>query len=88
MRTTLHWKVVMAAVVVGGCLIGRAALAAEATGWYPFSATSTPEAGEIGMQDWLDRPAGRHGRIVRQGDDLVYNGRPIKLWGRFSTSWR
>jgi len=50
--------------------------------WYPFSPEndfSTPS--EIGMQDWLEKPAGKHGRITREDDDLFYNEKPIKLWG-------
>ncbi|NLF40737.1 glycoside hydrolase family 5 protein [bacterium] len=50
--------------------------------WYAFTPSRDAAApSEIGMQDWLDRPAGRHGRIVRDGDRLLYNGAPIKLWG-------
>ena len=37
------------------------------------------------MQDWLDKPAGKHGRIVRKSDKLYYNGEPIKLWGLNNT---
>ena len=33
------------------------------------------------MQNWLEKPAGKYGRIVREHDKLVYNGKPIKLWG-------
>jgi hypothetical protein len=50
--------------------------------WYVFRPGRdfrTPS--EIGLEDWLDTPAGRHGRILRDGDALVYDDRPIKLWG-------
>jgi hypothetical protein len=50
--------------------------------WYEFrpgDAHSRPS--EIGMQGWIEKPAGKHGRIVRREDKLIYNGRPIKLWG-------
>jgi len=50
--------------------------------WYTFRPTMEHEKpSEIGMADWLEKPAGRHGRILRKGDDLIYNGKPIKLWG-------
>ncbi|HUV63466.1 MAG TPA: hypothetical protein VMW24_06175, partial [Sedimentisphaerales bacterium] len=59
---------------------------AQDTGdWYPFAPRNTSEPGEIGMQDWLQKPAGLHGRIVRRDDKLLYNGRPIKLWGLNNT---
>jgi hypothetical protein len=33
------------------------------------------------MGDWLERPAGAHGRIRADGGRLVYHDRPIQLWG-------
>lgn len=55
--------------------------AQEMAGWYRFQPRNTAEAGMIGMADWLEKPAGKHGRIERRNDELLYNGRPIKLWG-------
>ncbi len=56
--------------------------AAEATGaWYEFTPENDTGPSAIGMQDWLEKPAGRHGRITREGGALVYHGKPIKLWG-------
>ena len=49
--------------------------------WYAWTAKNTPEAGALGMADWLEKPAGKHGRIRREGDHYVYNGKPLKLWG-------
>ncbi len=50
--------------------------------WYPWAPKEDYAAdSEIGLADWLDAPAGRHGRIIRDGDALLYNGQPIRLWG-------
>ncbi|MBP8258243.1 MAG: hypothetical protein KA118_01100 [Verrucomicrobia bacterium] len=49
--------------------------------WYPWSATGDGPDSVLSMADWLDKPAGKHGRIRSQGDQIVYNGKPIKLWG-------
>ena len=50
--------------------------------WYTFRPNRDHEkASEIGLAEWLDAPAGKHGRILRKGDALLYNGQPIKLWG-------
>lgn len=50
--------------------------------WYPFDAASPiPQNSEWNMTNWLDAPAGKHGRITRKGDKLFYNGKTIKLWG-------
>jgi len=50
-------------------------------GWYEFRPQNDTGPSAIGMQEWLDKPAGRLGRIAREGDRLIYGGRPIKLWG-------
>jgi len=54
---------------------------ADTSSWYTFQPGSDPAPGEIGMQEWLEKPAGKHGRIVRKGDKLYYDGKEIKLWG-------
>lgn len=50
--------------------------------WYEFKPDENA-AGEsyLSMEDWLERPAGKHGRIVSDSDRLVYNSKPLKLWG-------
>jgi len=50
--------------------------------WYPFHAPSPiPAASEWRLTEWLEAPAGKHGRIIRDGERLVYNGKSLKLWG-------
>lgn len=49
--------------------------------WFVWNAVNAREGGVFHMDDWLDKPAGRHGRIRAEGDDLIYHGRPIRLWG-------
>ena len=49
--------------------------------WYPWRATGDATDSALSMADWLEKPAGRHGRIKSVGDELSYNGKPIKLWG-------
>ncbi len=50
--------------------------------WYPFTPDDDPSIpSEIGMQDWFETPAGKHGRIRAEGNQLWYHDRPIKLWG-------
>jgi len=57
------------------------ARAADTSSWYAFEPRNTAEPGEIGMQDWIEKPAGRHGRVVSRRDVLLYDGQPIKFWG-------
>ena len=50
--------------------------------WYTFRPSGDhARQSEISMADWLETPAGKHGRILRKDDELIYNGKPIKLWG-------
>lgn len=49
--------------------------------WFEWTGTGRGEGSVFDMSDWLDQPAGRQGRIAAKGDQLIYGGRPIKLWG-------
>jgi hypothetical protein len=50
--------------------------------WFPHA--REPASGaedELSMASWLEAPAGKHGRVTSEGDRLVYNQRPFKVWG-------
>jgi hypothetical protein len=47
--------------------------------WKPTQDYDAPSA--IGLADWLDAPAGKHGRVRRDGDQLLVDGKPAKFWG-------
>lgn len=49
--------------------------------WYEWTASGLEDGSRIGLEDWLEKPAGGRGRIVRRDDKLYYGDRPIKLWG-------
>ncbi len=50
--------------------------------WYTFTpGNDYSRPSELSMDNWIEKPAGKHGRIERKGEDLIYNGKPIKLWG-------
>lgn len=50
--------------------------------WYEFSPQGAVSAkSEWNLSSWLETPAGKHGRIAQQGDQLIYHNQPIKLWG-------
>lgn len=50
--------------------------------WFEFTGASPiPAESQWSLASWLETPAGRHGRVRAEGDRLVYNGAPIKLWG-------
>lgn len=55
---------------------------ADHSGWFPFDPVNTVEPGIIGMESWLDAPAGKHGFVQMENDKLVFeNGKDIKFWG-------
>jgi len=59
-----------------------AARFSDLSGWYRFEPQDQfPENSEWDLSSWQEAPAGKHGRIERHGDQLVYNEKPIKLWG-------
>lgn len=49
--------------------------------WYPWRAAGRLTDSAFSMADWLEKPAGKHGRIQRAGSCLIYHGQPIRLWG-------
>lgn len=70
-------------VLVFALLLAPRAQAADSTAdWFAFQ-PANDAAGEsvIGMADWQERPAGKQGRITRDGERLIYGGQPLKLWG-------
>lgn len=67
--------------------LANVSLAADDTSnWYPFNTSQkvgVPVAPSvIGMEQWLDRPAGKHGPVKMAGDHFQFaDGTPVKFWG-------
>ena len=50
--------------------------------WFAFTPTSDPGPTVIGMTDWLEKPAGKHGGVRMAGGHFqTEDGTPIKFWG-------
>lgn len=50
--------------------------------WFEFKPDHSDDPGVIGMQSWLDAPAGKHGFVQMINDKLVFeNGKEVKFWG-------
>ncbi len=50
--------------------------------WYEWQPENTLEPGVIGMAEWLDAPAGKHGWLQYDGSGFAFeDGTPIKFWG-------
>lgn len=56
--------------------------------WFPYEGTQDFSPGSaIGMEDWLDRPAGVHGSVRINGNRFAFSdGTPVKFWGT-NISW-
>ena len=65
-------------------LAGTTCLMAEESkaDWFPWSASTNYTAeSAIDMSDWQSQPAGSAGRVTRKDDALIYDGKPLKIWG-------
>lgn len=50
--------------------------------WYPFiPGHDHARPAAFSMTDWLEKPAGKHGRVTMEGSMLKYNGQALRLWG-------
>ena len=50
--------------------------------WFAFSPTSDLGPSVISMNDWLEKPAGKHGGVRMAGDRFQFeDGTPVKFWG-------
>ena len=51
--------------------------------WFDFKSTGDNGPSVIGLESWLDAPAGKHGPVLMQADKLVFaeTKAPVKFWG-------
>ncbi len=50
--------------------------------WFPFHPSGKVLPSAIGMEDWLEKPAGKHGGVRMAGDHFEFaDGTPVKFWG-------
>ena len=50
--------------------------------WFPVTATDDVTPSVIGFENWLDKPAGKHGGVLMDGDHFVFADKtPVKFWG-------
>ena len=50
--------------------------------WFPFTPTNDVGPSAIGYENWLDKPAGKHGGVRINGDHFQFEDQtPIKFWG-------
>ncbi len=69
-------------LAVAGAPLRAAEPAAAADDWYDFAPSSDAGPSVVGMEDWMDAPAGRHGVIqITDGHQVFADGTPAKLWG-------
>ncbi len=71
----------VALALLAGAPFAQANAATE-DGWFPFKPANDNGASVIGMADWLDKPAGRHGMTKIDGDHLSFaDNTAAVFWG-------
>lgn len=49
--------------------------------WYSFSPKGGDAPSVFGMEDWLEKPAGKNGPVIAKADKLFSGPKELKLWG-------
>jgi hypothetical protein len=50
--------------------------------WFPLQVSTGTEAPVIGLEEWIERPAGKHGGVRAIADRFQFaDGTPVKFWG-------
>jgi hypothetical protein len=50
--------------------------------WFAFKGSNDVEPSVIGFENWLEKPAGKHGGLRMKGSRFVFeDGTPVKFWG-------
>ncbi len=62
--------------------MNRLSLPIAGASWYPFAPSDKAGPTIIGMEDWLEKPAGKHGGVRIVGDHFEFEDKtPVKFWG-------
>src|SRR6185312_11322037 len=62
--------------------VGRYTTSLAGRDWFAFRPGNDLSPGAIGMEGWLEKPAGKHGGVRMVGDHFqLEDGTPIKFWG-------
>jgi hypothetical protein len=70
-------------LLLAAMLTPSSAPAQDASNWYAFQPAEDVGPSVIGMESWLDAPAGNHGGVRMVGDHFEFanGGGPVKFWG-------
>ncbi|MFP4382374.1 MAG: hypothetical protein ACLFUS_17870 [Candidatus Sumerlaeia bacterium] len=81
MTSMIIWM--MAILAMGGISMSDSHVWAQETAdWFAFEAVEDFGPSVIGMEDWLDAPAGVHGPVRMVDDRFEFgNGQAVKFWG-------
>ncbi len=55
----------------------------DTSNWFPLAIKNDHSPGSpLGMEEWIEKPAGKHGFVQMKGKDFVFeDGTPAKFWG-------
>jgi hypothetical protein len=68
--------------VAGSKALDRLSRTVAGQDWFPFHPSDKLGPSVIGMEDWLESPAGKHGGVRTVGDHFEFtDGTQVKFWG-------
>ena len=89
MNITLKYSKLKLFVLLTIALPGFAVAQENTAAWFPFQSIEDLAPSVIGMSNWLDAPAGKHGVVEQRGANFVFaDGTPVKFWGvNIASKW-
>lgn len=68
--------------VVNDADLSRLSKSVSTPDWFAFTPSNSFDPSVIGMEKWLDAPAGKHGGVRMAGSDFQFQDKtPVKFWG-------
>jgi hypothetical protein len=78
----LHRQMIVLFLLTGMLVYCSSKKEAVESEWFAFKPSNTFAPGVLDMRHWLDAPAGKHGFVKMDGEDLVFeDGSKVKFWG-------
>jgi hypothetical protein len=75
-------NVLIAPVIIILVILTSATGSQEKEGWFIFNPSEKGGKAVTDMTDWIEKPAGKHGSVLIDGDRLTFeDGSVVKFWG-------
>ncbi|MEE9437910.1 MAG: beta-galactosidase [Saprospiraceae bacterium] len=69
-------------IIIILCCLTFSSNSQNTSNWFEFSPTEHINESVINMKGWMDAPAGNHGYVINDGNNLKFeDNTPVKFWG-------